>query len=222
MIHRLNIAAVACLALSACGGTTVEFVPDPVFEDFQDDVRAADAEYRALNSLSVTSARLMPTTGSARFEGRGAVTVTQGALGNGDPALLMLGRSTLEADFARGTVSGQITDLQGVRQAVGTVGGVKDVGGRIAIGGLRSRIGDDSLTPTTEAANTWGGDFEADLDFDGDRVRAVGPMDGKFVGNRVNAPQRSPMRGMTGLGSGLGTMDGAPAVLRLEVFADND
>ena len=212
----------ACVLLSACGGATTNVDPQERFEAFRSDVIQAEREASALDGLSDTALRNMPTSGSARFAGKGAVVVEQAPLANPAPTILMLGGATMEANFARGTVAGQITDLRGIQPIGNTVFDVVEVGGRIDIGGVRSRIGDDPRTAAREAGNTWGADFSADLDYDGDSIRAAGPMTGVFEGNRVNAPGRSPMRGMTGAGGAIGTLDGRPVAMRVEVFADND
>ena len=72
----------------------------------------------------------------------------------------------------------------------------------------------------TEAANRFSADFAATMTVDGEPLRANGPVTGGFVGNRVRTSALPATKGLVGAGAGAGTLDGKPAVIGLEFYAD--
>lgn len=206
----------ALTLLSACGGSSdVPFKEDTAL---QDRLRSAARGYDRTSGLAKTSVDRMPTTGSASFAGAAAMGVYRGRP-VGDPDYLVVGDAALTADFARGRLTGTVDNMAGVAPLGGT-GFRVPVSGTVRIGGNRSAIGDDPRTNATEDANQFSADFAATMTVDGEPLRANGPVTGGFVGNRVRTSALPATKGLVGAGAGAGTLDGKPAIIGLEFYAD--
>ena len=140
-MRRTALASFVCLLLSACGGGGGLVGDSPAVAPSEalsalDLARQTRATLRRTTTLPGTAFTAMPESGTATFNGVGAVGVD---LDSSD-AVAVIGDATVTADFANRSLRGRIDDLRGIRegdatrpQEVGVDGGI-DIGGRSSIG----------------------------------------------------------------------------------------
>ncbi len=213
------LAMVVLVGLAACGGSSVPVVvtePDP-FDAFLERRDAGVTLIENLPKFGTTHAA-MPDSGSAQFSGAAGMIIDPVFETDADD-VYVLGDVALTARFAgNGSVTGEITNMQGTQGTTRANSTFFDVGGRIAIGTNRSQIGnvpEDGLDP-----NQFLADYRGRITTPDDRYDISGFVVGRFLGTDPSRPQ-APMKGLTANSvSGLSIdSDGDDAEVFLEIGA---
>lgn len=199
MTHTFRLSATlsSITMLSACGGS------DTGLQSFQSryaqDVTAATAVYATPNTIP----RYVPTSGSAVFNGAGALLIDPVEATDSDD-IVVLGDARMVANFSSSTITGSITNMEAITNPVfqdGNFisGNVSDAPGQINIGLEESVVGDDFDDNRTNNDNEWYADYQGNVAVEGDNIFVEGALFGTFVGTRVNpAEGQSPIRGIVG------------------------
>ncbi|SEQ28798.1 hypothetical protein SAMN05428995_103467 [Loktanella sp. DSM 29012] len=211
------VTAATCLGLSALlsacgggGGVTVDrdFVVGKAdqFEVLSD----------RLDTIAPTQFTAMPTSGSASFKGAGGFFVENNVNRTSDD-LTIVGDADITANFSRGTVTGDVTNLFGVVGANPRTGRFFDVDGDIQLGRRGSSIG-------RGAPNNFATTYDGTLRTDSDGTFVLrGTVDGKF-GGTIPSAAKTPdtIRAIAGVDEDAGiTRNGRAIDAEFLVFGEN-
>jgi hypothetical protein len=109
MLNKLAIAGLACYGISVLAGCGSSGDPGPTTrEAFIADGQAFAAESDRLELLQDTTSLNMPTIGAVTYTGFSAVVIDTGTV-----STFMIGDATMTADFAAGTVTGNMSNFVG-------------------------------------------------------------------------------------------------------------
>ncbi len=186
----------AAMLLSGCNLDLIDYA-----NRLEDEERMANR----VMALSPTAFAAVPETGSATFEGYGNLYVdrVRGQQGDG---LFAIGDATLTADFAAGTLTGQIDNLVGAtnvrlnenNEVMTSAVNALSVGGQIDLGMNESIIGNDDGSKTSRP-NDWFTDYSGTFIASGEAYVLDGEIDGQFYGTRVNNPNTDfPIKALAG------------------------
>ena len=212
-IRRFGAIGIA-LTVAACSGGDAKVVnPETPFNDRLDRTEALVGR---IADLPGTAFDAMPDTGSASFRGVAGIGLDPVTGRDGDE-IGILGDAVLTADFADGSVTGEVTNLQGAPDGEDRPekSEVFDVDGTLRLGTVVSGIGRDS---GLRSPNDFGTSVRGTVITPDNRYRLQGDVFGKFVGTRVGNPDTDiPMKGLVGEGGGTAT-DGAGTEGQFEMF----
>ena len=193
MSHRLLLPCLLSVAtLAACSGGSANG-PAPSRVD------AAEALFEGLENLHGTAWEQMPQNGSASFTGVAGVVIDP-VEARDDDDINIIGDARVTADFAAGTVTGRVTNMQGI---IGNTDenpadeDLFDVTGRLQIGAISSGIGrNDGRAP-----NAFRTDIRGKVTTPDDSYFVHADLEGRFLGTDPNRAQ--PIKGLAALGDGL-------------------
>lgn len=157
--------AMALIAtLAACGGSSGGS-DNPVAEYGSDSARASRLVAQTAN-MTQTAAAAMPTTGRAEYDG--VVGMAFGGAPGSLARAQMLGEVDLNADFARGTISGEMDDF--------TTADGRELSGSLRVNG--GRISGSDFKANVNGRLTGAGKVPGNVS---------GRVDGDFLGAGANA-----------------------------------
>lgn len=176
------------IALSACGGTSQAVETVSQRENFAAALVANRELANTVENFETTTGKNMPTSGSATFDGTTNIYV---ARGGGERSFTLVGDASLAANFAGGSVTGNLNNFVArVENTTGTTT-YHDATGGIVIGGRYSEIGDDDDLHFFDA------DYRGTVGFGNSNLAFNGELGGVFVGNRVGQPaDETAVRGL--------------------------
>lgn len=153
------------------------------------DVAEANFEVREqFKDMPGTAFRVMPTTGSAKFDGAARIFIDPVEATQSDN-LLIYGDVGITANFAGGTVTGDIRNMQGATDISEQGADTFDVTGTIRIGGQSSSIGAVDGDPDSTRPNDWAANYAGTLGLPDGDYTVRGDFDGQFVGTNPNSSQ---------------------------------
>ncbi|MBL6426605.1 MAG: hypothetical protein HOY44_03690 [Maritimibacter sp.] len=171
-------ALIGASALSGCLGTTPGLtLGELVYQSFDEVGPLADTA-------------TMPTTGTASYEGGSIVTVGR----PDDPDHMLVGRTTLDADFAAGSLTGQISEIQGKRDASGSdwmtlnhpgIGSPAQY--QAVLDTFSDATGDIDITGGFFVGSDLVADIAGTVTSSGDTIRTEGSITGTFKGPDAEA-----------------------------------
>lgn len=213
---RIVCVATVIVGLSGCLSYTPEELE--ALSTFGERAQAGYDLGVEVNALHGTRYDMMPTTGSASFVGMGRILIDPDPNAFGD-GLLAVGDAQLDADFAANTVTGAITNMEGIRGTNQDRAETFGIGGTITIGAARSQIGDDPLSATIEAPNDWQADYAGIMLTPLGDITVDGQLSGKFRGTRINNPATDfPIKAIAGtdtLGTAMNGTEALPLDIRI-------
>lgn len=214
---RFAVPTFLLASTAACGGGSTGAVSQASFEDRLLD---ADAQINRVLALSPTAFNAMPDRGTAVFNGSGALLIDP-VVGTDIDDIFVLGDARLTANFRAGTMTGDITNMQGATFNPGNGLTTFNVGGRIDIGQRESVIGNDVDDNRTNRANEWYADYDGRITTPEGNFDVEGALTGQFIGTRVdsNLPVTKAIVGFDD--SGFAAGGGRELPLVLEVVAEN-
>lgn len=191
----------AFLALCACGGADVPLTTPPPATGFDGQLARGTRLAESLGDLSPTRFTAMPTTGTATFTGVASLFIDPVEATDADD-IVVLGDMTATADFALGTLRGQVDNLNGATAFTSNGYGEIPVGGRLQIGARDSVVGNDADDNRTSRPNDFYADYRGQITLADGTYAVDGTIDGQFIGTRT-ADGVMPIRGLAGFGEGV-------------------
>ncbi|MBS1304245.1 hypothetical protein [Loktanella sp. SALINAS62] len=213
MSCRIIVTCGCLFALTACGSSKGVSIDRDYVET---KVNAFEATVEQLDDLSPTKFDAMPKSGGATFKGPGGFYI-ENKVGTDADDLNFIGDAKLTADFARGTVAGDITNIFGLVGDNEKTGRIIDVDGDIDLGGRGSSIGRGA---PNNFATTYDGTLKTDTE---GTIVLRGTADGKFIGTRA-AQSGTPdaIRGIAALDENAGiTRNGKKVDGELLIIGEN-
>tara|TARA_R110002051_G_scaffold1008_1_gene4914 strand:- start:46915 stop:47559 length:645 start_codon:yes stop_codon:yes gene_type:complete len=182
------VVVVAFAALSACGGASQSVETVTPRENFATAQIANSELANTVENFAYTTGRNMPTTGGATFNGTASINVSSG---RGDRSFALLGDAELTANFAGGSITGNLDNFVASEKNRNGVTTYYDATGGIDIGGRRSEFGGDGEPQFFTA------DYRGTVVVGNTNLAFNGDLGGALVGNRVGQPaSETAVRGL--------------------------
>ena len=203
MFHR-TFAVAGLAALAACGGTTLpEMTPQTPLEAYTTRLTDAGTMAATLSGFDPTAFKAMPTSGDATFKGAGVLFVDPVFERDADD-ILLVGDAVLNADFAKGRLTGDVTNFTGATKFTAASATIIPVSGSVKIGGVKSVIGNDVDDNRTDRPNDLYADYRGTVGLPDGQYRVNGTVNGQFLGTRT-ADGAFPIKGLYAVGEGVAT-----------------
>lgn len=176
-MKRISTSICSLLLLAACGGGSTGGSNAPAFTSTQGAVDELEFFLDEVEQLGPTPAEVIPTSGSARYEGVFSLAQTVSLFpGDPNPSLRnpMIGELGLNVDFADNTVSGNADNF---------FGGEGAVAGALTIS--------DGEVLRTDVGVLFDGDVSGQLGFGSVQRDVDGAIFGFFIGENAEFPSGS-------------------------------
>ena len=184
MLSRLRIISFGAMTMLATGCQLAEKYAGP--SEYQDRATQFAIQADTLRDMEGTAWKTVPTSGSASFVGGGRIIINPNPNTISDD-IRIVGDLSIVADFEQATMTGAISNMQGVGELSVNDATPFDVEGSVVLGAGHSVVGTDTAGTLTTRPNEWYVDYAGSLGILGETYVLDGGIDCGFVGTRGHA-----------------------------------